>query len=168
MATSSKWVAESLDEVAAFFGVSRRTVASWSTEKDWPIAKPGKGKAARYDLPKIYKWIESRHEAEVDAATESDTDPELRRGRKLKADLTELDLRERVGELVHKDDAEMAIDAGLTAFLAQAQAIRDKLVLRFPEAEAEVWRDFDTLMAKTCESMGVACETPVLEIQGDC
>lgn len=153
MAKTSQWVAASLDDVAAFFGVSRRTVASWSTEKDWPIAKPGKGKAAVYDLPTIYAWIAGRHEAEVDAASESDTDPELRRKRKLDADLKELDLRERVADLVRKSDAEAVNDDGLTTFVAQCGTIRDQLVLRFPEADADIVRLFETAMEKTRDAM---------------
>ena len=82
--------------LADALGKTERTIGNW-LERGLP-RKPNQ----RYDLPSVIDWLLAENEmATADAGVES---PELERGRKARADLLEIQVREKKSELVSLED----------------------------------------------------------------
>ncbi len=78
--------------IGKVFGVSRQAISSWHTRSDCPRNKDGK-----FDLCAVIKWREESIRAE--ALGERDS-PALERKRESEAKLKELDLQERLGQII--------------------------------------------------------------------
>lgn len=94
----SRWIARSADEVAAFFGVNRRTVMDW-------IARGMPHGKGYYPLDRIQKWkiaYDKNRKSDEDPMLGGDS-PALEQYRAARARLAELDLAEREGEILRAD-----------------------------------------------------------------
>ena len=97
--------------IAACFGVTRQAVALWPKNQGAPINPDG-----TFSLPDIIAWREARlrREAVEEALREADTeeaentrDPELRRKRAAEATMKEIQVAEKCGLLVRREDVDL-------------------------------------------------------------
>jgi phage terminase Nu1 subunit (DNA packaging protein) len=109
----SPYVVGSLNGVAEFFGIAISTVHRWAAQSGWPCAKPGRGRAGKYDLAAIAKWRESdRQKLSDDEAVISGPDsPALERWREAKAEREQIALARDKGLVISLDEADRIFDA---------------------------------------------------------
>lgn len=101
-------------EIAAAIGVDPTTVDRWCRDGAPVLDRPGKGKAATFDLPAVIRWHQSREIARAleraeTAAGADDLDALKAEGLRLKNDCAAMDLAERKGELVRVDEITSAM-----------------------------------------------------------
>ena len=93
--------ANTRDEVAAYFGVGVRTVATW-------LASGCPGSAGAYDLHAIHAWRDSQRQAVADQAADpllaGSASPALEQYRQERAKLAKLDRLERERDLLPRDE----------------------------------------------------------------
>lgn len=98
MAKKLRRIVTTQSEVAAHFGVSRRTIADW-------VASGMPRRDGRYDLDEIEGWRSARIPDDTDPLLSGPgTSPALERYREARAKLAELDLEQRRGRLVDIGD----------------------------------------------------------------
>ncbi len=98
---NESWIAKSYLKVGEFFGVKTETISAWATKHGMPKIRKG-----RYDLSAIAQWRESYLRDEVGLLDGADT-PALERYRELRCQLAELELKEKKGELVPREEVEV-------------------------------------------------------------
>lgn len=105
-----RWVVQSLGEVAAFFGLSVQTVKQWRME-----TPPMPGQEGHWSLPEIVRWkLERAMQSSVLEAQRTERLREMR----LKNQLQQLQLQEKQGEVVRRDE----IQADLTVIASRLRS----------------------------------------------
>lgn len=100
-ASQGKWIATSLSEVAAFFGLHIQTVKQWRTE-----SPPMPGDDGKYPLPAIVKWRDDK--LRYSAATERKREQENEL-RQVQIETKRLQLETKRGLLIERAEVERDI-----------------------------------------------------------
>lgn len=143
------WIAKTAIEAAQFLGINRRQFQDY-------IAKGCPGSRGNYPLKEIVQWVRHnvwcKRQVVGEELLEGPVSPALERFREARANLAELDLREREGELVDRETVHTGVVAiaGLVRsageqlqrqYGADAQAILDDAL---DDAEREIQERFGT------------------------
>lgn len=122
-------------ELARAFGVSTTAIDNWLSRGCPYVAAPDRpGKAYRFNLAAVVAWrIERLTETAATAGGDVDLAEAKRRRAVAEAELAELDLAERRGDLLARDD----VDAAMTGAFARVRA----RMLALPSAVAAAAAD---------------------------
>ena len=96
-----KWIATSLSEVAAFFGLHIQTVKQWRTE-----SPPMPGDDGKYPLPAIVKWRDDKLRYSAATARKREQENELRQ---VQIETKRLQLEAKRGLLIERAEVERDI-----------------------------------------------------------
>lgn len=136
---TARYLARTQAEVAKFFGVSIKTVASWA-QANMP------GSAGAWPLDEIAQWLrasgpwrlrshqEQGGNGDPLMAGPSEGSEGLERYRKARAAIAELDLAERRGELIRRD----LLRAVMSRAAAPLRAAGEQLTRRFSEDARQI------------------------------
>lgn len=122
-------------ELARAFGVSTTAIDNWLSRGCPYVAAPDRpGKAYRFNLAAVVAWrIERMTETAATAGGDVDLAEAKRRRAVAEAELSELDLAERRGDLLARED----VDAAMTGAFARVRA----RLLALPSAVAAAAAD---------------------------
>jgi len=129
-------IAHTRAQVASWFGVSERTVATWALEgMPGRMGRPGT-KEGQFPLTEIAAWLDGRRADGRPAAIDETKHQAQARLASARAALIELELREKQGQLVALDDVDrrwLRLQTEAKAQLEQLPALLGKLL---PEGTA--------------------------------
>ena len=118
-------------ELSAILGVSERTLTDWQSRELMPIANAAaeRGQAHEYDTKEVIAWMFQRELSRMKHEKPRD------RLDRVKADMIELDLAEKLGQLAPLDVIEQTwithITAARTELLTMADVINSELAARY-------------------------------------
>jgi phage terminase Nu1 subunit (DNA packaging protein) len=146
MATKHDFESLTKAATAAAFGVSVQALDGWLARGMPCVSKPGTGaRAYRFSLPAVLRWRIDYERAQLEAATdETDLEEAKRRRAVAEAKLAEMEVATREGDLLRRDDVDMAVATSFAYCRAKLLALPTKLAplahgLEIPEI-AEVAR----------------------------
>lgn len=101
-------------EISEAFGVDVSTIDRWCRDGAPVVDRPGKGKAATFDLPAVIRWHSCREmeralERAESAAGADDLDALRAENMRMKNEAAAIDLAERRGQLVRVDEISRAM-----------------------------------------------------------
>lgn len=120
----TEWVVSSLSEVAAFFGISDGTVRNWSMR----VPKIP-GEAGRWPLREIVRWRLDWVSGTELTEKKRQQDYDLQQ---IKLESERLDLLEKQGQLLHKDDVELWAAAAIVEFREVVMQLKEMLTASAP------------------------------------
>lgn len=120
----AEWVVSSLSEVAAFFGISDGTVRNWSMR----VPKIP-GEAGRWPLKEIVRWRLDWVSGTELTEKKRQQDYDLQQ---IKLESERLDLLEKQGQLLHKDDVELWAAAAIVEFREVVMQLKEMLTASAP------------------------------------
>ena len=118
-------------ELAEILGVSERTLTDWQSRELMPIANPAaeRGQAHEYDTNAVIGWLIQRELSRMKHEKPRD------RLDRVKADVIELELAEKLGQLAPLDVIEQTwvthITAARTELLTMVDVINSELAARY-------------------------------------
>jgi hypothetical protein len=148
--------------VARMLNVDVRTVRRWESA-DPPLPRQPDG---AYDVVAVVRWAMDRQAREAEAALAAaaacteDASPALERWREARAAIAEIELAERRGAVVRREDVDAAMSAGVTTFTAGLQQLRELLCQAVPEREHEVSRRCDEVVERVRGALACAPTRP--------
>lgn len=154
-------------EVADIFGVTDRQVKTWLTE-GVPLHKRGGPRHShQFDTVEVHRWLMERELADrvtVDVDGELyDKHQEEARLKHHQADLAELEVRERKGELYRIDEVLMLCAAMYSTVRNRVLAIHSKFAGKFPGADPEFIEEIEDLSVDALSDLGRDGIPPGLE-----
>lgn len=149
---TGKWVCKTLGDVAEFFGVHVQTIHGWRSEK-----MPGH--EGFWHLPSLVKWRLDKAEKRNGNDDMSESERELRRKeRRLIIERRQLDLDEKRGLLISKEDSVSGMTEACAAVRLQLESLPALMVMNEPaelrDAKLSEWREKIVLTLKELEAMG--------------
>ena len=120
------WVVKSYSDLAEFFQVDSKTISVYR-KNAMPILRKG-----RYELDTIAQWIIQKYK-EDKGLMEGEDSTALERYRNLRADLSELELEEKKGSLVKREDVD-AFAREISLSLSQASKVLSRTDKKAAEA----------------------------------
>lgn len=122
--SSPQFVVQTLADVADFLGVATQTVMNWTSRAD-----PIPGKHGAWNLRDIVRWRETW-------LTQSDLTQKKRQQdydlQQIKLESERLDLLEKQGQLLHKDDVELWAAAAIVEFREVVMQLKEMLTASAP------------------------------------
>lgn len=156
-----------IKEVAEWYEVTTRQVQNWMKE-GVPIHKRGgPGKATQFDSKAVHRWLVERELADRVTVDEDgevyDKSQEEARLKHHQADLAELEVRERRGELYRIDEVLMLCAGMYSTVRNRVLAIHSKFAGKFPGADPEFIEEIEDLSIDALTDLGRDGIPPGLE-----
>ena len=121
-----RWTAETLSEVAEFFGLAVQTVKQWRTE-----VPPMPGGPEGYHLPSVVKWRLAKLAQSDTRAAKNQQDLEFTR---IRIEQETLDLQRQRGELVSRSDVIRELGLILSRFFSRMRSVSSEVATQCPDA----------------------------------
>mgnify|MGYP003399364796 CR=1 FL=1 len=135
-------------EVAALFGVSTETIATW-VKDGMPSVSRGRAKASEYDIAACVQWRRARDLAKSEVA--GDIDEERLRKTRAEADKLEFEVSVQLGAHVRVDVLTNSLNGEFGRIRAKMLGVASKItptIKPFLRDEKEIVKVFDLVMGE--------------------